>query len=249
MKYETFRREVERVLDRRKKLMTWEEIKSCSEKLRQKAPYHVYVRKLQADIGLVRLKSGGKNLWGLRKWFESGEFREYLPDSMRLTVLFCENEQEYAIAVGDTLRRIYPVGGVKIWDVIEVRIKDFLPKEDKRPESMVVENFEHVGTVDDGKARMRIINNVSESGEFIHRIYEGKTLGLIKPRFRCFYFYDEMCEFHCDQSICTGHKMRVLSRDTITGEKVYFLLELFEDWQIRSVISLSDPQQMSLSQF
>ncbi len=54
MVYEKFRKEVERILEEKSKPVTWNEIKKSSTKLKQKAPYHVYVQKLQGDIGLVR---------------------------------------------------------------------------------------------------------------------------------------------------------------------------------------------------
>ncbi|NOR77747.1 MAG: hypothetical protein GQ523_04840, partial [Methanophagales archaeon] len=70
MPYEKFRKEVERILEEKAEPVTWNEIKGSSTKLKQKAPYHVYVQKLQGDIGLVRFKRGQKTAWALRKWFE-----------------------------------------------------------------------------------------------------------------------------------------------------------------------------------
>ena len=251
MRYEEFKSEVYKVLKERDEPLTWNEIKAASSLLRQKAPYHVYVRKLQGDIGLVRIKKSGKRLWALREWFESGRFEEFLPE--RMSIILLDANAENAIVIGEDweLRRIYPVSGeLSVWDVLEVEIEEFFPKDDKRPESMRVKSIKVTGRVEEDRKRLRIMERVAESGEFLHRdALGGKTLGVIKPRFRCFHFYDGRCEFYCDQSVCVGHDFKVLSDVQLAGERVYFLLEADEnerDWAIRAVLSLSDPRQLKL---
>ncbi len=73
MVYEKFKKEVERILEEKATPLTWNEIKENSTNLKQKVPYHVYVQKLQGDIGLVRFKREKKIVWALRKWFEEGK--------------------------------------------------------------------------------------------------------------------------------------------------------------------------------
>jgi hypothetical protein len=50
MTYEKFRHEVERILDEKSEPVTWNEIKASSTKLKQKAPYHVYVLTLITSL-------------------------------------------------------------------------------------------------------------------------------------------------------------------------------------------------------
>ena len=262
MVYEKFRQEVERILEEKSTPVTWNEIKANSTKLKQKAPYHVYVQKLQGDIGLVRFKQQNKTLWALRKWFEAGKFRELLPKRVRLTILSLK--KDHAIAANEywELKRVYPLdAGLQSWDVIEADVADFFPEDDKRPESLRLheDGLTYVRAIDDVEERIKIADRIAESGEFLHTdAWKGKTLGLTKPRFRCFYFYDSKCQFFCDQSVCVGHDMDVEAHDgsaAITGDKVYFILEAAErtrgefiwehkrvEWGITSVISLTDPR-------
>lgn len=249
MRYDAFKGEVYRILMERDEPLTWHEIKAASSRLKQKAPYHVYVRKLQGDIGLVRFKRGGKKLWALRSWFEEGRFEELLPE--RLSMVLLDANAENAVAISDDweLKRLYPVeDGLNVWDVVEVEIAEFFPKNDRRPESVRVKSIEVTGRVEETRRRLRTLERITESGEFLHRdTLGGKTLGVLKPRFRCFYFYGERCEFYCDQSVCVGHDLKVFSDVRLAGEKVYFLLEENErekDWAIRTVFSLSDPRQL-----
>ncbi len=272
--YEKFRKEVERVLEEKKEPLTWNEIKASSTTLKQKAPYHVYVQKLQGDIGLVRFKSRHaqgrekKTVWALRKWFEEGKFKELLPDRVRLTILSIKNDR-VAIAANEywELKRIYPLKtGLNRWDVIEARVEDFFPEADKRPDSIRIreDGIEHLRRIEDDEERIRIAEKISESGEFLHTdAWKGKTLGVTKPRFRCFYFYDRKCQFFCDQSVCVGHDMEVEEQGEnieIKGDRVYFVLEAIEregsefiwekkhvEWHIKAVISLTDPRQRRLS--
>lgn len=266
MVYEKFRQEVERILEEKAKPVTWNEIKESSTKLKQKAPYHVYVQKLQGDIGLVRFKYENKTVWALRKWFETGKFTELLPEKVRLTILSAK--RDHAIAANEywELKRVYPLKSeVHRWDVIEAEVEEFFPQEDKRPESMKIkeDGMKYSRTIEDEEQRIRIAEKIAESGEFLHTdAWKGKTLGLTKPRFRCFYFYDGRCQFFCDQSVCVGHDMGVEEHGesiNITGDRVYFVLEAIEraqgefiwekkriEWYITSVISLTDPRQRRL---
>jgi hypothetical protein len=270
MVYEKFRKEVERVLEEVAKPLTWNEIKKNSSQLNQKAPYHVYVQRLQGDIGLVRFKSARekKTVWGLRKWFEEGVFKDMLPDKARFTILTVKSD--YTIAANEywELRRIYPLKRqLNRWDVIKVGIEEFFPEEDKRPESIriKVDEVDWLRRIEDEEERIKISERIAESGEFIHTdAWKGKTLGMTKPRFRCFYFYDNKCQFFCDQSVCVGHDTEVEEQGEskeIKGDKVYFLLEAVERessdfiweterkrvvWCLNAVISLSDPRQRRL---
>ena len=270
MVYEKFRKEVERILEEKAEPLTWNEIKASSITLKQKAPYHVYVQKLQGDIGLVRFKSAQgrekKTVWALRKWFEEGKFKELLPDKMRFT--FLSSKKDHAIANEyRELKRIYPFPHqLNRWDVIEAGVEDFFPEEDKRPDSIRIreDGIIHLHRVEDDEERIRIAEKISESGEFLHTdAWKGKTLGMTKPRFRCFYFYDSKCQFFCDQSVCVGHDMELDEQGEkieIKGDKVYFVLEAAEregskfiwekkhvEWRIKAVISLTDPGQRRLS--
>lgn len=266
MVYEKFRREVERILEEKAKPVTWNEIKESSTKLKQKAPYHVYVQKLQGDIGLVRFKHAQRTVWALRRWFEDGKFTELLPDKVRLTILSVK--KEYAIAANEywELKRIYPLEvGLHKWDVIRADVAEFFPEEDKRPESIRLkgDGMAYVRSIESDEERIRIAEKIAESGEFLHTdAWKGKTLGLTKPRFRCFYFYDSKCQFFCDQSVCVGHDMDVEEKGEsieIKGDKVYFILEAVEtdqgefiwakqrvEWCIAFAISLTDPRQRRL---
>ncbi len=266
MTYEKFRREVERILTEQCRPVTWNEIRASSTKLTQKAPYHVYVQKLQGDIGLVRFKHSQRTVWALRDWFEEGRFRELLPEKLRLTILAVQ--AGYALAANEywELKRIYPVDvGLRSWDVIEAGVADYFPEADRRPESIALEADEtdYLRTVDGLEDRIRIAEKVAESGEFLHTdAWRGKTVGVTKPRFRCFYFYDGKCQFFCDQNVCVGHDIEVTDGGEgveITGDKVYFTLEAAERargefiwqkqrvaWFITAVISLTDPQQRRL---
>jgi hypothetical protein len=266
MVYEKFKQEVARILEETEKPVTWNEIKASSTKLKQKAPYHVYVQKLQGDIGLVRFKHEKKTVWALRQWFEDGRFRELLPEKARLTILSVNGR--YAIAANEywELKRIYPLErGLRRWDVIEADVEDFFPDDDKRPESMTLkeDGLKYMRNVEDVEVELKIAEKIAESGEFLHTdAWKGKTLGLTKPRFRCFYFYDSKCQFFCDQSVCVGHDMDVANEDEsveIVGDKVYFVLEAAERaqgdfiwekkrvaWSITSVISVTDPRQQRL---
>jgi hypothetical protein len=202
MVYEKFKQEVARILGEKDTPVTWNEIKASSTKLKQKAPYHVYVQKLQGDIGLVRFKHEKKTVWALRQWFEDGRFRELLPEKARLTILSV-NSSGYAIAANEywELKRIYPLeGGLRRWDVIEADVEDYFPEVDKRPESMRLKEggLKYVRSVEDVEAELKIAEKIAESGEFLHTdAWKGKTLGLTKPRFRCFYFYDKLFLFDC----------------------------------------------------
>lgn len=273
MVYEKFRKEVERILEEKSKPVTWNEIKESSTKLKQKAPYHVYVQKLQGDIGLVRFKHEQRTVWALRRWFEDGKFRELLPNKVRLTILSVTST--YAIAANEywELKRIYPLeAGLHRWDVIRADVAEFFPEEDKRPESVRLkgDGMEYVRCIESDEERIRIAGRIAESGEFLHTdAWKGKTLGLTKPRFRCFYFYKHdfindysyRCQFFCDQSVCVGHDTGVgEEEDTeIRGDRVYFILEAVEqakgefvweksrvEWCITSVISLTDLRQRRL---
>jgi len=273
MMYEKFRKEVERVLEEKAKPLSWNEIKASSTKLKQKAPYHVYVQKLQGDIGLVRFKPKyaqgreKKTVWALRKWFEEGKFKEFLPDKVRFTILSAKKDHAIAANEYGELKRIYPLKtGLNRWDVIEAWVEEFFPEEDKRPDSIRIreDGIEHLRKIEGDEERMRFAEKCSESGEFLHTdAWKGKTLGVTKPRFRCFYFYDSKCQFFCDQSVCMGHDMEVEEQGEnieIKGDRVYFVLEAKEreggefiwekkhvEWRIKAVISLTDPKQRRLS--
>jgi len=264
MPYEKFRKEVERILEEKAEPVTWNEIKASSTKLKQKAPYHVYVQKLQGDIGLVRFKRGQRAVWALRKWFDAGKFRELLPKKVRLTILY--SKKEHAIAANEywELKRIYPLKNwLNRWDVIEADVDDFFPEEDKRPESLRLkeDGMAYLRRIEDVEERLKIAEKIAESGEFMHTdAWKGKTLGMTMPRFRCFYFYDGKCQFFCDQSVCVGHDMDVEDGGLeIEGDKTYFILEAVEreggeyiwkkmyvDWCVKSVISITDPRQRRL---
>jgi mRNA-degrading endonuclease RelE of RelBE toxin-antitoxin system len=270
MAYDKFKKEVERILKEEARPLTWNEIKENSTQLRQKAPYHVYVQKLQGDIGLVRFKSAQgrdkKTVWALREWFEKGKFQDLLPGKARFTILSSKKDHAIAANVYWELRRIYPVPHqLNRWDVIEAEVEDFFPEEDKRPDSIRLKSdgIELLRTIEDEEERITIAEKISESGEFLHTdAWKGKTLGMTKPRFRCFYFYDSKCQFFCDQNVCVGHDMGVDEEGEameIKGDRVYFVLEAVEreggefiwekirvGWYIKSVISLTDPRQRRL---
>jgi len=323
MSYESFKKEVERVLLERGEPMTWSEIKKFSGKLRQRAPYHVFVQKLQGEIGLVRFKPRGsqQTLWALRRWFEEGRFRDLLPERMRFVVLHSEGETAFVADEFRNLRRIFPVKSVveareeakeageagegearevkkvkeagrakegrereeaweggeaereeggnrdlRRWDVVEAEISSLFPEEDRRPESIRVRSLRFLKRVEEDSERLKILESVSESGEFLHTDAwrkHGKTLGMTRPRFRCFYFYDARCQFFCDQRVCLGHDIpSKISKEEVLGDKVYFILETEEqknegesglflwskdvEWCLKAVISVQDPKQRRL---
>jgi hypothetical protein len=266
MVYEKFKQEVERILEEKATPVTWNELKASSTRLKQKAPYHVYVQKLQGDIGLVRFKYENKTVWALRKWFEEGKFTELLPKKMRLTILSAKKDHAIGANEYGELKRVYPLKNeLRRWDVVEADVEEFFPQEDKRPESMKLkgDGIEYVRRLEGEEERIGIAEKVAESGEFLHTdAWKGKTLGLTKPRFRCFYFYDSKCQFFCDQSICVGHDVDVEEHGEsieIKGDQVYFILEAVErargefiwekrriEWYIASVISVIDPRQRRL---
>ncbi|MCW3131336.1 MAG: hypothetical protein N2V73_01230 [Candidatus Methanospirare jalkutatii] len=330
MSYESFKKEVERVLLERGEPMTWSEIKKFSGKLKQRAPYHVFVQKLQGEIGLVRFKPRGsqQTLWALRRWFEEGRFRDLLPERMRFVVLHSEGETAFVADEFRNLRRIFPVKSVVVheevkeakeaageageireiretrevkkvkevgeaeegserekaweggeaeregggnrnlrrWDVVEAEISSLFPEEDRRPESIRVRSLRFLRRVEDDSERLKILESVSESGEFLHTDAwrkHGKTLGMTRPRFRCFYFYDARCQFFCDQRVCLGHDIpSKISKEEVLGDKVYFILETEEqenegesglflwskdvEWCLKAVISVQDPKQRRL---
>ncbi|MCD6387066.1 MAG: hypothetical protein J7L30_01935 [Methanophagales archaeon] len=325
MSYESFKKEVERVLLERGEPMTWSEIKKFSGKLKQRAPYHVFVQKLQGEIGLVRFKPRGsqQTLWALRRWFEEGRFRDLLPERMRFVVLHSEGETAFVADEFRNLRRIFPVKSVVVqeegakeaageageagearevkkvkevgeakegrvreeaweekeaereggrnrdlrrWDVVEAEISSLFPEEDRRPESIRVRSLRFLRRVEEDSERLKILESVSESGEFLHTDAwrkHGKTLGMTRPRFRCFYFYDARCQFFCDQRVCLGHDIpSKISKEEVLGDKVYFILETEEqkneeesglflwskdvEWCLKAVISVQDPKQRRL---
>ena len=306
MSYESFKKEVERVLLERGEPMTWSEIKKFSGKLKQRAPYHVFVQKLQGEIGLVRFKPRGsqQTLWALRRWFEEGRFRDLLPERMRFVVLHSEGETAFVADEFRNLRRIFPVKSVveareeeageerelkkvkevkeawergeaereeggnrdlRRWDVVEAEISSLFPEEDRRPESIRVRSLRFLRRVEEDSERLKILESVSESGEFLHTDAwrkHGKTLGMTRPRFRCFYFYDARCQFFCDQRVCLGHDIpSKISKEEVLGDKVYFILETEEqknevsglflwskdvEWCLKAVISVQDPKQRRL---
>ena len=328
MSYESFKKEVERVLLERGEPMTWSEIKKFSGKLKQRAPYHVFVQKLQGEIGLVRFKPRGsqQTLWALRRWFEEGRFRDLLPERMRFVVLHSEGETALVADEFRNLRRIFPVKSVEVheeeakeageageageargarevkkvkgageakegrkreeawegnekeaererggnrdlrrWDVVEAEISSLFPEEDRRPESIRVRSLRFLRRVEEDSERLKILESVSESGEFLHTDAwrkHGKTLGMTRPRFRCFYFYDARCQFFCDQRVCLGHDIpSKISKEEVLGDKVYFILETEEqnnevsglflwskdvEWCLKAVISVQDPKQRRL---
>jgi hypothetical protein len=224
------------------------------------------VQKLQGDIGLVRFKYENKTVWALRKWFEDGKFTELLPKKVRLTILSAKKNHAIGANEYGELKRVYPLKNeLRRWDVVEADVEEFFPQEDKRPESMKLkgDGIEYVRRLEGEEERIGIAEKVAESGEFLHTdAWKGKTLGLTKPRFRCFYFYDSKCQFFCDQSICVGHDVDVEEHGEsieIKGDQVYFILEAVErargefiwekrriEWYIASVISVIDPRQRRL---
>lgn len=266
MVYEKFRHEVERILEEKATPLTWNEIRACSATLKQKAPYHVYVQKLQGDIGLVRFKSGNRTVWALRKWFEEGKFTDLLPKKVRLTILSARKDHAIGATEDGELKRVYPLRNeVRRWDVVEADVEEFFSQEDKRPESVKLreDGIAYIERLDDDEKRIRLAEKVTESGEFLHTdAWKGKTLGLTKPRFRCFYFYENKCQFFCDQSVCVGHEMDVeedREHLDIQGDRIFFLVEAIEharrdfiwektrvDWHITAVISVTDPRQRRL---
>ena len=201
MVYEKFKNEVERILEEKSKPVSWNEIKESSTKLKQKAPYHVYVQKLQGEIGLVRFKHEQKTLWALRKWFEGGQFRELLPDKVRLTILSVKSTHALVANEYWELKRVYPIDAeLQRWDVIESEVEDFFPCDDTIPESMQLKEngLNYVRVVDEVEERIKIAEKIAESGEFLHTdVWKGKTLGLTKPRFRCYYFYNKSFLLGC----------------------------------------------------
>lgn len=268
MVYEKFKKEVEGILEDKAKPVTWNEIRDSSTRLKQKVPYHVYVHKLQGDIGLVRFrhKHEKRVVWALRRWFEEGKFSELLPDRMQLTILSVKNDRAIAVDGFWELKRVYPLKiGLQRWDVVSAEVEEFFPEEDRRPDSIKLkrDGMEYLRSIDTDEKRIRIAEKIAESGEFLHTdAWKGKTLGLTKPRFRCFYFYDTRCQFFCDQNVCVGHDMDVEEGGEdieIRGDRVYFVLEPVErehgefiwgksrvEWRMTSVISLTDPLQQRL---
>jgi len=268
MVYEQFKKEVERILEDKARPVTWNEIRDSSTRLKQKVPYHVYVQKLQGEIGLVRFKHKDEKrvVWALRRWFEDGKFSELLPDKMKLTILSVKNDRAIAVDEFWELKRVYPLKiGLQSWDAVSAEIEEFFPEEDRRPGSIRLkrDGIEYLQSIDTDEERIRIAERTAESGEFLHTgAWKGKTLGLTKPRFRCFYFYDTRCQFFCDQSVCVGHDMAVEDGSKsieIRGDRVYFVLEPVEqehgeyiweksrvEWRVTSAISLTDPLQRRL---
>jgi len=64
MTYEEFRDRIRGTLEATGRLMTWTEIRK-SATLPQAFPNNQWVRRMEADIGLIREHKAGKTLWRL----------------------------------------------------------------------------------------------------------------------------------------------------------------------------------------
>ncbi len=64
--YEKFKLQIEAVLKAQSIGLTWTELKDRLG-LHQKAPNNKWVRMMERDIGLVRVKEKGKMLWKLKE--------------------------------------------------------------------------------------------------------------------------------------------------------------------------------------
>ena len=64
MEYEEFRVAVEAVLRKKPAGASWAEIRQLAG-FPQRVPFNGWVRRLERDIGLIRLKNRGKTTWRL----------------------------------------------------------------------------------------------------------------------------------------------------------------------------------------
>ena len=244
MKYEEFKKEVERILSEKGRPSSWSEIRNSSDKLDQRVPYHGYVQKLRGEIGLIEIKDRktGRRTWALRRWFKRGEQTFLVPPEKLNVTLLCKAKEVFSKKYGPThclaglderwkWRRLYPLSaevGDKIgkWDVIEVTVRDFLP-EKNRPETVKIwpRKVNFIETIQI-KDREKIITKTIETGEFLHTdAWRGKSIGLIKPKRARFFLKDDeiRCEFYCDQRRCRGHIMTVWNSEVHERRNFYEL--------------------------
>jgi len=230
MKYEEFKKEVERVLLEKGKPTSWSEIRNSSDKLDQSVPYHGYVQKLHGEIGLIEIKDrkSGKKLWALRRWLKNRKQTFLAPPKAVQIILLCKAKEQFSkklkmlthctagVDMDWKWKRLYPLSAkvgaqIQKWDIIEASVKEFSP-ESNRPETVKIwpTEVKGLGRIEDMQKRRKIINRVIESGEFLHRnSWKGKTLGLIKP-VRPKFFIDRRtnevkCRFYCNRRECRGH--------------------------------------------
>ena len=253
MKYEEFKKEVERILVEKGRPTSWSEIRNASEKLDQRVPYHGHVQKLRGEIGLIEIKDKktGRKTWALRRWFKRGKQTFLVPPETLKVTLLCKAKEVFSRKYGPThclagldeewkWRRLFPLSAelgesIGKWDVIEVAVRDFFP-EKNRPETVKIwpTGMKRLDTVQIGE-REKIITRMRETGEFLHTdAWRGKSIGLIKPKRPRFFVTDDgiKCEFNCDRRSCNGHSMTVWNSEVnerrnvreLEGGNLYFLL-------------------------
>ena len=253
MKYEKFKEEIERILLERGRPTSWSEIRT-SDKLNRRTPSHRYVQRLQAEIGLIKIKDKktGKKLWALRRWFKRGQQTFLVPPEKVMITLLCKAKEVISKKYGLThclagldkdwnWKRLYPLSAevgnnIEKWCIIEAAVRDFFP-EKNRPESVKIwpKEVRFIRKIENMEERKKILERIVETGEFLHRdLRKGKTLGLMKPKFPRFSIENEcvQCRFYCDQRKCRGHTMVVgdsevdEKRDLVMleGGELHFLL-------------------------
>jgi len=243
VKYEEFKQEIEQILLRKHRPLSWNEITTYSTKLKHVIPSHSYIQRLRKDIGLIRIKDRktGKKLWALIRWYRR-EKQSFLaqPEKIRI-ILLCKAKEVFSRKYGPThclagldenlnWRRLYPLSAelgndLQKWDVIEAYIKDPFP-EKHRPETVKIwpKGVRKLNRIDNIEKRRKIINQTIETEPFLHlNAWKRKSIGLIKPRNPRFHIESEgiRCEFYCNYNKCKGHLMTVWDSDVYDKRVLY----------------------------
>lgn len=66
MTYEEFKQIIEEELRKAPEGLTWTQIRERRPEIYQKFPANQWVRMMEKDIGLIRLKKAGKTLWRVK---------------------------------------------------------------------------------------------------------------------------------------------------------------------------------------
>jgi len=67
MSYEEFKQIIKETLEKAPNGLTWTQIRERRPKLYQKFPANQWVRRMEKDIGLIRIRKAGKTLWSLKQ--------------------------------------------------------------------------------------------------------------------------------------------------------------------------------------
>ncbi len=67
MSYDGFRQIIKETLENFPNGLTWGQIREKHPELYQKFPANQWVRRMEKDIGLIRIKKAGKTIWSIKK--------------------------------------------------------------------------------------------------------------------------------------------------------------------------------------